>query len=184
MSSGITVSIKFELKCVKDYILEMYGPEPIQLNRTNISSLFVTRLSKPPMGFNPAAKQSHEYLLFELPFNDIVNIRYNFFINEKNQRQIANYFKSELKEQFRRFMNENLLSEFKLQKECVNAFTRYYNIDCSQSTFDLLVKDDYRIRKKLKKPLLKVRGLKTYKKPILKRNISTTSGDGLSLKCP
>jgi hypothetical protein len=185
MSSGIYVAIKIDQQCLKDYIIAQYGEEPIQITAANkLSSLFVKRLAVSPPDHKPVLKSSPGYLIFELPYNDDKNIRYNCYINEKKQRRIIEFFESEFKFQFRMFMNENLGKTTCQQQDTIYEFTRTYNIDCSEDTYELLKKDYYRYRVKLKKPLLKIRGAKTYKKALLKKNISTTLQHVLSPTCP
>jgi hypothetical protein len=182
--SEITVTIKIEQQCLKDYIISAYGDEPVKINSANkLSSLFIKRLDKAPFGLKPVFGNKPGYLTFELPYNEEKNIRYNFYINEKKQRRIVEFFESEFKTQFRMFMNENI-GNIPILQDAIFEFTRVYNIDCSEETYEMLKKDYYRYRKKLKKPMAKIRGSKTYKQAVLKKNISTTFQPVLSPSCP
>jgi hypothetical protein len=188
MSSGITVAIKIEHKCLKDFIITQYSlnkTEPVSVTSSNkLASLFLKHISKAPINYKPVFTQTDGVLLFELPYNDGKNIRCNYFINETKQRRIVDFFDSEFKMQFRMFMNENLGKTISQLQDAIYEFTRIYEIDCSEDTFELLKKDYYRYRLRLKKPLLKIRGVKTYKQAILKRKILTTSEPVLSQSCP
>ena len=174
MSSGITVAIRIKQQCLKDFIISEYGPAPIQVNNSNkLSSMFIKRLDKLPQDYKPI-KHNDQMLDFELPYNDEKNIRCNFFIDEKHQAFIINYFESEFKIQFRLFMNDNFgKSTFQLQ-DTIFEFTRVYNVECNQDVFDMLKQDYYRYRKRLKKPMLRIRGSKTYREALLKKKTLTT----------
>lgn len=185
MSSGILVAIKIEHQSLIDFITSTYGEEPVPVTKANkLSSMFIKGLTTAPTDFIPVLKNKPGYLLFELPYNDEKNIRCNYFITEKNQKFIIDFFESEFKTQFRLFMNKNIQKLSKYQQDVIFEFTRVYNVECDQNVFDLLKKDYYRYRKRLDLPMLKIRGAKTYKEAQLKKKNLTTFDAALSLTCP
>lgn len=169
MSSQITVAIKVK-PYLKDYIIAIYGMEPVKISDSNrLSPLFLKRLCKVPENYKPL-KDYSEYIIFELPFNCDKNIRYNNYIPDAKQKYIAEFFESEFKAQFRMFMNENQDKFSGILKDIIFEFMRIYEIDSGEDTYEMLKKDYYRFRVKIKKPLKKIRGTKVFKTVFLKKN--------------
>lgn len=96
MSSNQTVYIQLR-PYLKDYFVKKLGPEPIKATSKNkLFILLLPYLTKVPKNYNPSNFKDNKFLLLELPFNELVNVRcYNYIdpkIMERYNHTFTGYF--------------------------------------------------------------------------------------------
>ena len=151
MSSGIIVSVKTR-PYLKDWIVEKYGAgeEPVKASSSNkLFPLLAQYLSHKPNDWKPP-KQTDDSVLFELPYNEVFEVRNMSFIHEKNFPEISSFFYGMFHTSFVRYMNEKCFSENRKRwrfKYAIYRFMDENNISIDKINYDSLKRIYLRYRK-------------------------------------
>lgn len=147
MSSGITVRVKMK-SYLQDYVIHRYGGEPIKATSSNkLFPLLFPYLGKTPADY----KHSMEGVAFELPYNELLNIRYNNYIAPKYFSEIQSYFYGIFFHDFVKYMNQMVLSEDMPIKTAIINFCLEREISFDRVSYDSLKRIYLRYRRKAEK---------------------------------
>lgn len=154
MAKGITVTVAFQPMFV-DYINSRwsYGyNEPVFAKDTNghIGSIVKSQLRKQPLIPNFRKYQKSECVVFELPWYQDLNIRYNNYISENGEKLIRKW----VRRKFFFDMHEHILDlyfkGFTEIKAAIISFCDLHDIDPMNYNYDSLKREYLRFRKKEK----------------------------------
>jgi hypothetical protein len=111
MSSGIIVAVKTK-PYLKDYIVFSHGgTEPVKATMANKLYPMLSRyIIRRPIGWKPP-EASDDTILFELPYNKIMDARQHCYISPDNFSDISAFFYGLFYTHLIIYMNENCLGE-------------------------------------------------------------------------
>ncbi len=151
MSSNQTVYIQLR-PYLKDYFVKKLGPEPIKATSKNkLFILLLPYLTKVPKNYNPSNFKDNKFLLLELPFNELVNVRCYNYIDPKNYGEIQSYFYGIFYHDFTRTVNKYHIDQGMNIKNSIILFCEENDVNFDYTNYDSLKRIYLRYRKRLKK---------------------------------
>lgn len=145
MASGEIVEIKID-PYLKEYYIHRYGPEPIKLTAsTKMFPLIAEYLTHKPKDWKPPVSRT-DNLLFELPFNEVINVRCLNYINPRNYSKIRSFFYGKFYSRFISFMNRKVINEGRTIKHTIIDFIDRNGISWNTANLDTLQKLYFRYR--------------------------------------
>jgi len=152
MSSGIIIAVKTR-PYLKDYIVNRYGngSEPVKASTANkifpLLSQFLTH--KPKEWKLPESSQ--DTILFELPYNELLNVRTLCYIHEDHFPGITSFFYGMFHTHFVTYMNNKCLDKSPRWrfKYAIYNFMDEYEISIDKVNYDSLKRIYLRYRKQL-----------------------------------
>lgn len=149
MSSKITVEINLR-PYLKEYIINRYGQEPVKASNANkIFPLLFPYLTKIPLKYKPLSGPG--VIRFELPYNELIEVRNNKYINPRNFGAIQSYFYGLFTIDFTGYVNENVLNKNLPIKTSIISFCDEYNITYDFANYDSLKRIYLRYRDKARR---------------------------------
>ena len=119
-------------------------------SRTNlIGKLLKPLLEIRPAGVLPEFKKGPEYITFSLPYYEDLWVKSNLWIPPRNQEIFESYLEWYFKELFFQYMDDKVRF-YKSFKKCILQFCFDYNVTFSNINYEMLKKDYYRKRNRIK----------------------------------
>ncbi|MBA7531870.1 hypothetical protein ES705_24094 [subsurface metagenome] len=150
MSSGIIVGIRTR-PYMKDYIVSKYGlgSEPVRATTSNkVFPLLSQYLTHKPVNWRPP-QAAEDIILFELPYNEVLNVRTRCYIHEDNFPEITSFFYGMFYTHFINYMNSKCLDQKKIWrfKYAIYNFMDENSISIDNINYDSLKRIYLRYRK-------------------------------------
>lgn len=127
----IFVSVIFNRHYLADYIIHYYGEHPIKLDAKSRIYPFISRFITPaPIKFKQV-KPGPGLVTFELPYNEVQDVRRLNFIHPRSYSSIQTYFYNLFHANFILYMNNACISNDIPYKDAIITF-----MDINELTFD------------------------------------------------
>lgn len=142
MPSGMTVTIKLK-PYLQEYLISALNGNLEAGKKSIIGVLLRPFLEIPPIDFIPKRYSGSEYITFELPYYNDLNVKYNYHVTDGNQIMFEESLDVWFKEIFYQYMDDKY-RYIKSYKKCILQFCSDHNITFTHITYEMLKKSYYR----------------------------------------
>lgn len=144
-NSRPTITIKLK-PYLQEYLRSELRNQNIASKRNIIGKIIRPFLVIRPAGVNPEFSKSSDYITFELPYYEDMNILNNLYITPENQKIIEGFLELHFKDLFYHYMKDKVRF-YRSFKKCILQFCADHNLTFDYINYEMLKKDFYRRRK-------------------------------------